>query len=193
MTSHIHTLHCYGDSLTAGYGAAPADGWISRLSQDFPTLTFYNHGVCGASLFDILDDAWTIVYYPAPGEALFLMGGTNDILSGLRLDALMKKAEENIRDLSDKIPLILGIPPLTTKASIPSGWQADLEYDRNIEDLSLYGDFLRHLAASLSLPTIDFQKEFPRDDTFYTDGVHPNANGYARFAEIAKMTVGALP
>lgn len=193
MTPHTHTLHCYGDSLTAGYGSAPSEGWIPRLSQDFPALIFYNHGVCGASLFDILDDAWTIVYYPAPGEALFLMGGTNDILSGLRLDVLMKKAEENIRDLSAKIPLILGIPPLTTKASIAAGWQAEWAYERNNDDLRLYGDFLRHLAASLSVPTIDFQKEFPRDNAFYADGVHPNANGYARFAEIAKTTVSNLP
>ena len=85
--------------------------------------------------------------------------------------------------------MILGIPPLTTRASIQAGWQADWTYDKNNADLSLYGNFLRHLAAALSLPVMDFQKEFPREDTHYTDGVHPNAKGYILFADIAKKTI----
>lgn len=190
--SKIHTIHCYGDSLTAGYGADPRDGWIPRLAQDFRALTFYNHGILGASLFDILDDAWTIVHYPSPGEALFVMGGTNDILSGIALPALIKKSEAEIRTLSAKIPMILGIPPLTTKASIAAGWQADWAYERNNEDLTLFGDFLRRLSQSLAIPAIDFQKQFPREEAFYSDGVHPNAKGYAAFETIAKADLARL-
>ena len=105
--SGIHTVHFYGDSLTAGYGAAPADGWIARLARRFPRLTLYNHGECGRLFSDIAADAWTVVHYPAEGEALFLMGGTNDILCGIRFAALLRKAEEEIRGLSARIPLIL--------------------------------------------------------------------------------------
>lgn len=188
----LQAIHFYGDSLTAGYGAAPADGWIPRLSHRFPALTLYNHGVCGAFFSDILEDAWTVVHYPAPGEALFLMGGTNDLLSGIRYEALTVTAQEEIQKLSAKIPLLLGIPPLMTRASITAGWQAEWQYDKNDRDLRRYGDFLRDLAAGLSIPVIDFQKNFPADDRYYDDGSHPNAKGYALFAETAAPVIEAL-
>lgn len=185
--SGIHTVHFYGDSLTAGYGAAPADGWIARLARRFPRLTLYNHGECGRLFSDIAADAWTVVHYPAEGEALFLMGGTNDILCGIRFAALLRKAEEEIRGLSARIPLILGTPLLTTRASIAAGWQQDWQYEENDRELAAYGDFLRALAEELSLPLLDFQKEFPRADEWYSDGVHPNSSGYARMAETAEQ------
>lgn len=184
--SGIHTVHFYGDSLTAGYGAAPADGWIARLARRFPRLTLYNHGECGRLFSDIAADAWTVVHYPAEGEALFLMGGTNDILCGIRFAALLRKAEEEIRGLSARIPLILGTPLLTTRASIAAGWQQDWQYEENDRELAAYGDFLRALAEELSLSLLDFQKEFPRSDEWYSDGVHPNSGGYARMAETAE-------
>lgn len=184
--SGIHTVHFYGDSLTAGYGAAPADGWIARLARRFPRLTLYNHGECGRLFSDIAADAWTVVHYPAEGEALFLMGGTNDILCGIRFAALLRKAEEEIRGLSARIPLILGTPLLTTRASIAAGWQQDWQYEENDRELAAYGDFLRALAEELSLTLLDFQKEFPRSDEWYSDGVHPNSGGYARMAETAE-------
>ncbi len=184
--SGIHTVHFYGDSLTAGYGAAPADGWIARLARRFPRLTLYNHGECGRLFSDIAADAWTVVHYPAEWEALFLMGGTNDILCGIRFAALLRKAEEEIRGLSARIPLILGTPLLTTRASIAAGWQQDWQYEENDRELAAYGDFLRALAEELSLPLLDFQKEFPRSDEWYSDGVHPNSGGYARMAETAE-------
>lgn len=184
--SGIHTVHFYGDSLTAGYGAAPADGWIARLARRFPRLTLYNHGECGRLFSDITADAWTVVHYPAEGEALFLMGGTNDILCGIRFAALLRNAEEEIRGLSARIPLILGTPLLTTRASIAAGWQQDWQYEENDRELAAYGDFLRALAEELSLPLLDFQKEFPRSDEWYSDGVHPNSDGYACMAETAE-------
>ena len=134
--SGIHTVHFYGDSLTAGYGAAPADGWIARLARRFPRLTLYNHGECGRLFSDIAADAWTVVHYPAEWEALFLMGGTNDILCGIRFAALLRKAEEEIRGLSARIPLILGTPLLTTRASIAAGWQQDWQYEENDRELA---------------------------------------------------------
>lgn len=51
----IHTIHCFGDSLTAGYGALPGEGWVEVLAKRHPKVEWYNHGQCGALTEDILD------------------------------------------------------------------------------------------------------------------------------------------
>ncbi len=181
----ISVLHGYGDSLTAGFGALPQDGWFARTSRALPDVSFVNHGVCGGFFSDILLSASETAAHPEEGEALFLMGGTNDILCGRRLDSLKLLAEEKIRALSLRLPLILGTPLLATKASVSCGWQADWAFEENQKSLAAYAEFLRALAAALRLPLIDFQKEFPADDAYYTDGIHPNADGYALMSRIA--------
>ncbi len=181
----ISLLHCCGDSLTAGYGAMPQNGWVARISRTLPNVTFINHGACGAFFIDILVSAAEIAARPEKVEALFLMGGTNDILCGRRLEALTQIADKNIRALSSRLPVILATPLLATKTSVACGWQADWAFDKNQEALLAYADFLRKLADELAIPLIDFQKEFPKEDTLYTDGIHPNADGYALMSEIA--------
>ncbi len=181
----ISLLHCCGDSLTAGYGAMPQDGWVARISRTLPDVTFINHGACGAFFIDILVSAAEIAARPQKGEALFLMGGTNEILCGFRLSTLTLRVAENVRVLSSRLPVILGTPLLATKTSVACGWQADWAFDKNQEALLAYADFLRKLADELAIPLIDFQKEFPKEDTLYTDGIHPNADGYALMSRIA--------
>ncbi len=181
----LSLLHCFGDSLTAGYGALPKDGWIARTSRAFPSVTFVNHGICGGFFSDILVSAVETAAHPAEGEALFLMGGTNDILCGRRLDVIKIFAGEKIRVLSRRLPLLLATPLLATKTSVACGWQAEWTFASNQETLLSYAAFLRTLAAELCIPLIDFQKEFPEDDSYYTDGIHPNAEGYALMSRIA--------
>ena len=36
----IHTIHCFGDSLTAGYGALPCEGWVEVLAKRHPKMGF---------------------------------------------------------------------------------------------------------------------------------------------------------
>ncbi len=181
----ISILHCYGDSLTAGFGALPQDGWIARTSRALPAVTFVNHGVCGGFFSDILLSATETAAHPSKNEALFLMGGTNDILCGRRLDSLTQIAEKHIHALSSRLPVILGTPLLATEASVACGWQADWAFAQNQEALLSYAEYLRKLAQALRLPLIDFQKEFPESDAYYTDGIHPNADGYALMNRIA--------
>lgn len=186
----IRAIHFYGDSLTAGYGAASSDGWVSVLSRRYPYITCYNHGECGAGLSEILSAAETILFYPAPEEALFLMGGTNDIFSGRRRCALERCAEEGIRAFRGRIPFYVGIPILPVKSAITAGWLSEWNYESACGDLLWYGELLRRLGRQYNVPVIDFQKVFPREEKYYSDGTHPNGDGYALFAETA---AGILP
>ena len=189
MKQSIHTIHFFGDSLTAGYGALPQEGWVSRLERVFPAVDFYNHGVCGASVSDIFDEAACFVSRRQEGTAFFFMGGTNDILSGIRLAYLEKEVEQGIQKMGETGPLVLGIPPLATRESIYAGWQSEYNFERNQEDLALYGDFLKKLATAHQIPYIDFSHAFPLSDAWYTDGLHPNGKGYEKMAEAARSVL----
>ena len=114
------------------------------------------------------------------------MAGTNDILSGLKLHVLKKQVEQAIETLSVISHCFIGIPPLMTRQSIFSGWQAEWAFDKNINDLKAYGSFIENLCCKNHIPYIDFSKAFPSDDTWYIDGVHPNENGHLKFADSAE-------
>lgn len=182
----IRTIHCFGDSLTAGYGALPGAGWVEVLAKRHPEMGWYNHGQCGALTEDILDALEGSAALAWPGEGFFFMGGTNDILCGFRLAVVEAEVKERLARLSEKVPLAIGIPPLATKESIWTGWQSEAMYERNQADLAAYGDFLQELAKGINVCLIDFSHAFPLEDAWYYDGLHPNEKGYERFAELAE-------
>lgn len=182
----IDTIHCFGDSLTAGYGALPGEGWVEVLAKRHPKVEWYNHGQCGALTEDILDALEGTAALARMGEGFFFMGGTNDILCGFRLAVVEADVKERLARLSEKVPLAIGIPPLATKESIWSGWQSEAVYERNQLDLAAYGDFLQELAKESNVCLIDFSHAFPLEDAWYYDGLHPNEKGYERFAELAE-------
>ena len=41
-TDDIHTIHCFGDSLTAGYGAVPGAGWVEVVAKRHPEINWIN-------------------------------------------------------------------------------------------------------------------------------------------------------
>lgn len=186
---------CFGDSLTAGYGAAPQDGWIAVLSRRHPDMSWTNRGACGASLSHILDSLSSFPARSDKEKILFVMGGTNDILSGVRMTVLQSLVRSAVRRAGpDASRLVLGIPPLTLRSSILSGWQEEWQYEDTNRSLEEYGEFLRDTAASAGCPVINFQQAFLHaSDALYDDGVHPNAAGYRLFAETAEPVLCPFP
>lgn len=174
----ILRIHFFGDSLTAGCGAPFGKGWVALLSKAYPEVACINHGVCGNLFQDMIEEIYPFLSRAEPCEGFFLMGGTNDILSAVRLSWLTDLAEKKIPLLAKAVPLTLGLPPLPTKTSCFTGWQSEDSYEQNRKDLSQWNGFLKTLGHSLSIPWIDFSAAFPQDDRFYCDGLHPNAEGY---------------
>ena len=183
--NQITAIHCFGDSLTEGYGVRQGEGWVDLLGKWMKSISFYNHGVCGALAVDILDSLFEASFRPEEGEAFFFMAGTNDILTGLQLSVLERDVSRGIRSMARAVPLTLGIPPQTTANSIETGWQAAYVYERNRKDLAEYARFLRNLAKDEGIPSIDFFRGLPADDRWFTDGVHPNSKGYDKMAQLA--------
>lgn len=182
---NANSIHFFGDSLTAGYGTLPQHGWICQISRRCPAIQYYNHGLCGAGLEDIFDSLSPFLSSPHENTLFFMMGGTNDILSGIRVTHLEKMMLSEINKLNKKIPLCIGIPPLMTPLSITTGWQTHFAFTKNNKDLKDYGSFLKANCIDLDILFIDFSTTFPLDNTWYSDGIHPNEKGYSKFADIA--------
>lgn len=184
-TKKITCIHFFGDSLTAGYGAIPGKDWVSLLDSAFPSVSCINHGTCANLFQDMIDEIRPFLAHAEKKEGFFLMGGTNDILSSIRLPWLMNFAADTIPGLADMAPLTIGLPPLATKTSCITGWQMECFYKQNTRDIENWNAFLKTLCTSHSIPYIDFSKALPPDDKFYADGLHPNAAGYELFYKAA--------
>lgn len=182
---NIRRIRCFGDSLIAGWGVSPDRGWIALLAERMKGISFRNYGMPGAGLSDIFDTAALQTPAFADGDGLFFMGGTNDILCGLRLSVLEKLFEREIRKYAAQRPVTIGIPPLTTRKSIDTGWQHEFAFAANQRDLTAYGDFLQALGKELSLPLMDCRNILDGEE-LYGDGLHPNEAGYLKMADYAE-------
>lgn len=181
--NQIKKIHCFGDSLTAGFGAGYGEGWLPQLQRMLPTIELCNHGVCGEGLEDIFRKANRLKPRLEKKAALFFMGGTNDILMGMKFSYLAEIWTKEL-EIWQETPICIGIPPLCTKNSILYGWQREDSFERNQRDLTLYGDFLRNYKEKGYL-ILDFSSAFPLEDKYYDDGIHPNRLGYKFWAEKA--------
>ena len=52
---NISIIHCFGDSLTEGYGVLPGQGWVALADKELKGISLYNHGLSGSMAVDILD------------------------------------------------------------------------------------------------------------------------------------------
>lgn len=66
--NQITAIHCFGDSLTEGYGVGQGEGWVDLLGKRMKSISFYNHGVCGALAVDILDSLFEASFRPEEGR-----------------------------------------------------------------------------------------------------------------------------
>jgi lysophospholipase L1-like esterase len=153
----------FGDSLTFGTGAAPAESYPAILERAIARKVV-NAGVPGETSEEGLQRLPEALDEVKP-KLLILCHGGNDFLR--RLDE--RRAGDNVRAMivlaRDRgIPIVLlatprpGLPP-----SIPA----------------FYGE----IAAELRLPFDDaVVKSVLFDNSLKSDMVHPNAKGYARMA-----------
>ncbi len=175
------SLLAFGDSLTAGYGLAPDEGFVPQLQRWLADrgadVAVINAGVSGdttAGGLARLD--WTL---SAPVDAMILTLGGNDLLRGLppeaaraNLDAILTKAAEK------------GIPVLLVPMQAPGNYGKDYKdsFDAIYAGLAAkHGAILADpfLAPILALP--DRQKALA--DYVQPDGIHPDADGVALVVE----------
>jgi lysophospholipase L1-like esterase len=157
-------LIAFGDSLTAGYGAAAGEDYPSRLSALIGRPVI-NAGVSGDTTASALARLDADVLARDPRIVIVGLGG-NDFLSGVPIQT----TEANLREIVHKIEgagamvVLLGFrfPSLT------ADYEAMYERVAKDEGCLLVGRVLRGIL---------------NDQSLKSDAIHPNAKGYALMAE----------
>lgn len=167
----------FGDSLTAGTGAAQEASYPAVLSR-LIGRTVINAGIPGEVTAAGMKRLPEILDREKPALVLLCLGG-NDFLQ--RLDQAGTK--ENLRNMIGMIRerridvVLIGVPRLGLGVDVPN-WYAEIAKGA---DVPFEGKLLRLILADRSLKS---------------DLIHPNATGYQKFAEgLAELLrkSGALP
>ncbi len=166
-----------GDSLTAGYGLAPDEGFVPQLQQWLDAhgaeATVINAGVSGDTTAGALARIdWALT---PDAKAMIVTLGGNDLLRGLapeearaNLDAILAKADD------DRIPVLL-VPMVA-----PGNYGPD--YKQAFD--AIYPDLAKAHGALLAEPFLKPILEQPDrqevlNKLMQADGIHPNAQGVA--------------
>lgn len=179
-----------GDSLTAGYGLSPGDGFVPQLQRWLgahgASVTIVNAGVSGdttAGALARLDWALT------PGaKAMIVALGGNDLLRGLppeearaNLDAILTRADA------------AGLPVLLVPMAAPGNYGPD--YKEAFD--AIYPDLAKAHGAMLAAPFLapilaQPDRQAALNTLMQADGIHPNAKGVALVVEALGPRVMAL-
>ncbi len=171
------TIVAFGDSLTAGYGLGPDEGFVPQL-QDWlaergVAARIVNAGVSGETTAGGLARIdWTLA---GEVEAMIVTLGGNDLLRGLPPEA----ARANLEAILERTEA-RGIPVLLVPMTAPGNYGPDYkaEFDAIYPELAAaHGALLAEpfLAPILALP----DRARAVADYFQPDGLHPNAQGVA--------------
>jgi acyl-CoA thioesterase-1 len=181
-----------GDSLTAGYGLAPGEGFVPQLQAWLEArgmaVDLRNAGVSGDTTAGGLARIdWTLT---PDVDALIVTLGGNDLLRGLppeaaraNLEGIVSRAAERGVDV-----LLVGM-----QASGNFGQEYKRAFDAMYPELAqtygtLYAEsFFAGLAEDGAQPSPAGMARFMQGD-----GIHPNAQGVARIVAALGPSVAAL-
>ena len=154
----------FGDSLTFGTGAAPAESYPAQL-QTLIGRKVVNAGVPGETSADGLQRLPEVLEEIQP-KLLILCHGGNDFLRKLNEATAATNVRAMIRIAKNKgISVVLIATPKPGLSLTPPDFYADI-------------------AKEFSLPyNDDALKTTLRDNGLKSDLVHPNAKGYAQIAQ----------
>ena len=166
------TIVCFGDSITAGVGAAPEESYPQRLSETIG-VEVRNLGVPGdtagtaAGRIDqvLAQDPWLVIVE---------LGG-NDLLQRAPIAA----TEQALRQILDRL-LAARVVPVLVEIEVPIyGGQ--------------YDDMFERLADDYDVPLVeDALRRILTDPALKSDTIHPNAAGYRQLAQAVAEEIGPL-
>lgn len=168
---------CLGTSLTAGYGLDPEQAYPALLQRriDLEGLRFrvVNAGVSGETSAGALQRIDWLLQRPV--AVLVLETGANDGLRGLGVEALRANIDALLERAARQQP-----PPRVLLAGMRSLTNYGRDYGRRFR--AVYPDAAARHGASLVPFLLEGVAGVP--ELNLPDGLHPNAAGHERIAEI---------
>ncbi len=174
---------CLGDSITAPFTLSPDRMWVSLLDRETGD-EWINAGICGDTTGGMLVRLHADVF-PARPDAVFLMGGGNDML----LTGSFEQPKLNMMALVHEcvargIRPVLGIAPVIT--GVPEPWRPVTRWEEAPAVSEAYAAWLRVFARTFGLRAVDFAAAFEAhagERLYQPDGLHPNAAGNRLMAD----------
>jgi len=167
-------LVCFGDSLTAGYGADPGETYPDYLQQDLDAAGYHYHvvneGVSGNTTTDGLARLPRILAMK-PAIVILELGG-NDGLRGQPVALAQKNLDAMLAQLkAARIPVVLG------GITLPPNYGAD--YINNF--VTIYPSLAKKYHAPLLGFVLD--KVYGVPGSMQEDGIHATAQGNQQVAK----------
>lgn len=164
LDSRGTAIIAFGDSLTAGYGAAAGEDYPTRLSQ-LSTAGIINAGVSGDTTESALQRLEADVLTQNPRIVIVGLGG-NDFLRGVPIAATEANLRSIVRQIQDAgaMVVLLGFRFPTLRG----GYEGMYERVAEESGAFLIPDLLDGILSNPNLKS---------------DSIHPNGRGYALMAE----------
>ena len=178
------TLYCLGDSLTFGPGVRPAQKWTALAAAE--GLHIVNMGVPGDTAVGMLARLQKLEL--AAGDAVLLMGGTNDIFCTLTDTGARAAMAAMVQQLLAKgIRPLVGIPIPVVPDMAPEKWRQLVDFVAAAPVLESYSAWLKIYCRTFDVQPVDFWQDYVNSDStphreLYLDGLHPNAEGHKQMA-----------
>ncbi len=172
------TLVAFGDSLTAGYGLPPEQGFVpqlqSWLTAQGEEVTVINAGVSGdTTAGGVSRLEWTLT---PEVDALIVTLGGNDLLRGIDPATSRANLETIVQTATD-----MGLPVLLVGMQAPGNYGPDYKagFDAIYPDLST--TYATLLAPSFFAGlTEGAQDPLAAQPFMQPDGIHPNEKGVSK-------------
>lgn len=176
-----------GDSLTFGYGVSKNLNWVSMLSS-YLDVNIYNKGINGNTSFDILNRFTEDVTNLNP-NIVFIMCGTNDLLSNKSVKSIIDNIELMIKEsLNNNIKPVIGIPPTIIPDLAYRLFYPTDTYKYSYESLKRLQSSLVSLCSEYKINYIDFYTLTDNNvnKNIFLDGIHLNSLGNNLLLEYIK-------
>lgn len=166
-----YTILAFGNSLTAGYGLAPEQGFTRQLEQALNrqgyNITVVNGGVSGDTTSGGLSRLEWVLSSAKP-DLVIVELGANDALRGIAPD-ITRANMERILSILEQARITTLVAGMIAPPNM--GGEYGMEFNRIFPELArkynddLYPFFLKGVAGNLKLNQ--------------SDAIHPNAKGVA--------------
>lgn len=183
-----------GDSLTFGYGVPKNKSWI-EIFKDYSlssniNFSIINKGINGNTTTDMLNRFTEDVTIVNP-KSVFIMGGTNDLLSNRPLSLVLDNIELMLKEVLTKTNnVFIGIPPIIVKEDAYRLFMPSSTYDYCESKLPILREGLINICEKYDLKYIDFYNMSLNLDPkeIFLDGIHLNERGHNLiFSEFIKV------